>query len=292
MSLYASKPRSTDDAIAIALHTALYHLDKRNTYVRMLFINYSSAFNTIVPSKLDTKLKALCMNISLCSWIQDFLTGRPQVVRVGNNTSATLTLCMKVPQGCMLSHILYSMYTHNCVATHDSNTNIRFADDMMVVGLIANGDKTAYREEVRCLFNFRRLKKFGLGPRVLKKFYSCIIKSISTSCITVWYGNCTDINRKALQRVVQRVVRTAQDIYSRQCLRKSRKTIKDSRHTSHRLFMLLPSAKRYQSIGSQTNRLRDNYYCQAIRLLKTCTDMHLRDYLQLRDYLHRRDYLH
>ena len=31
--------RSTDDAIAISLNTALNHLDKRNTYVRMLFID-------------------------------------------------------------------------------------------------------------------------------------------------------------------------------------------------------------------------------------------------------------
>ena len=42
--------RSTDDAISIVLQTALSHLKKRNTYVRMLFINYSSAINTIVPS--------------------------------------------------------------------------------------------------------------------------------------------------------------------------------------------------------------------------------------------------
>jgi hypothetical protein len=35
--------RSTDDTISIALHTALSHLDKRNTYIGMLFINYSSA---------------------------------------------------------------------------------------------------------------------------------------------------------------------------------------------------------------------------------------------------------
>jgi hypothetical protein len=33
--------RSIDYAISIALHTALSHLDKRNTYVRMLFIDYS-----------------------------------------------------------------------------------------------------------------------------------------------------------------------------------------------------------------------------------------------------------
>ena len=51
--------RSTDDALSIALHTALSHLDKRNTYVRMLFIDFSSAFNTIVSSKLITKLRTL-----------------------------------------------------------------------------------------------------------------------------------------------------------------------------------------------------------------------------------------
>jgi hypothetical protein len=34
---------STDDAVSIALHTALSHLDKRKTYVRMLLIDYSSA---------------------------------------------------------------------------------------------------------------------------------------------------------------------------------------------------------------------------------------------------------
>ena len=34
---FAYRPnRYTDDAISIALHTALSHLDKRNTYVRML----------------------------------------------------------------------------------------------------------------------------------------------------------------------------------------------------------------------------------------------------------------
>src|SRR4029434_5528003 len=36
--------RSTDDAIALATHTTLSHLEKGNTYVRMLFVDYSSAF--------------------------------------------------------------------------------------------------------------------------------------------------------------------------------------------------------------------------------------------------------
>ena len=62
--------RSTDDAISIAFHNALSHLDKRNAYVRILFIDYTSALNTIVPTKLITKLRTLGLNTSLAtgSW--------------------------------------------------------------------------------------------------------------------------------------------------------------------------------------------------------------------------------
>ncbi|XP_049336921.1 uncharacterized protein LOC125802521 [Astyanax mexicanus] len=80
--------RSTDDAITLTLHTALSHLDKKDTYVRMLFVDYSSAFNTIVPSRLDVKLRDLGLNSTLCSWILNFLSDRQQVVRMGNITSS------------------------------------------------------------------------------------------------------------------------------------------------------------------------------------------------------------
>uniref|UniRef100_A0A8K9XFW9 Reverse transcriptase domain-containing protein n=1 Tax=Oncorhynchus mykiss TaxID=8022 RepID=A0A8K9XFW9_ONCMY len=49
----------------------------------------------------------------------------------------------------VLSPLLYSLFTHDCVATHASNSIIEFADDTTVVGLITNNDETAYREEVR-----------------------------------------------------------------------------------------------------------------------------------------------
>jgi hypothetical protein len=43
------------------------------------------------------------------------------------------------------------MFTHDCVAKHDSNTIIKFADDTTMVGLITGNDETAYGEEVRDL---------------------------------------------------------------------------------------------------------------------------------------------
>ena len=117
--------------------------------MRMLFIDYSSVFNTIVPSKLIIKLENLGLDPDLCNW--DNLTGCLHVMRVGNNISTPLILNTGAPQGCVLSPFLYSVFTHDCVAMYASNLIIKFADDTTVVGLITNNDETIYREEVRAL---------------------------------------------------------------------------------------------------------------------------------------------
>ncbi|KAI3354723.1 hypothetical protein L3Q82_004506 [Scortum barcoo] len=106
------------------------------------------------PPKLVTKLRDLGLNSALCDWILNFLTGRPQAVRMGSTTSSTLTLNTGAPQGCVLSPLLYSLFTHDCMATHSSNTIVKFADNTTVIGLITRlDDETAYRErsEVRAL---------------------------------------------------------------------------------------------------------------------------------------------
>uniref|UniRef100_A0A8K9UWL6 Reverse transcriptase domain-containing protein n=1 Tax=Oncorhynchus mykiss TaxID=8022 RepID=A0A8K9UWL6_ONCMY len=274
------------------------------------------------------------------------------VVRVGNNISSPLILNTGAPQGCVLSPLLYSLFTHDCVATHASNSIIKFADDTTVVGLITNNDETAYREEVRALgvwcqennltlnvnktkemivdfrkqqrehppihidgtvvervasfkflgihitdklnwsthtdsivkkaqqrlFNLRRLKKFGLSPKALTNFYRCTIESILAGCITAWYGNCTALNRKALQRVVRSAQRITggklpalQDTYTTRCHRKAIKIIKDINHPSHCMFTPLSSRRRgqYRCIKAGTERLKNSFYLKAIRLLSS-----------------------
>lgn len=69
-------------------------------------------------------------------------------MRLGYHLSSPLTLSTGSPQGCVLSPLLYTLYTSDCTPSHPSNLIIKFADDTTVVGLISGGDETDYRDEV------------------------------------------------------------------------------------------------------------------------------------------------
>ncbi len=66
--------RSVDDAVNMALQFILQHLDRTGTYVRILFVDFGSAFNTIIPDTLQNKLTQLSVPTSICQWINSFLT--------------------------------------------------------------------------------------------------------------------------------------------------------------------------------------------------------------------------
>ncbi len=102
----------------------------------------------VIPQQVINKLNLLGLNASLCNWILDFLTRRPQSVHVGHNTRNTTTLSTGAPHGSVLSPLLFTLLTHDCTAKSSSNHIIKFADKTTVVGLIGNSDETPYREEV------------------------------------------------------------------------------------------------------------------------------------------------
>lgn len=90
------------------------------------------------------------------------------------------------------------------------------------------------------LFLLRKLRRFGLSSKCLSNFYRCAVESILTNSITVWYGNCTAKDRKALQRVIktaQFICGAAfpplQDIFNTRATKKGQNFIKDCTHCPH-----------------------------------------------------------
>lgn len=49
---------------------------------------------------------------------------------------------------CVLNPMLFTLFTHECTSTHSSNTIIKFADDMTIVGLTSGKDEKANRHEL------------------------------------------------------------------------------------------------------------------------------------------------
>lgn len=138
---FAYRPNhSTEDTISTTLHSVLTHLDHKDTYTKILYIDFSSAFNTIIPLRLMEKLVLIGLGNATCLWIIDFLPGRPQSVRVGKNTSNFITLSTGSPQGCVLSPLLFMLLIHHCAARYEGNIT-KFADDTTVVGLIRGNEK-------------------------------------------------------------------------------------------------------------------------------------------------------
>ncbi|KAL0160132.1 hypothetical protein M9458_043857 [Cirrhinus mrigala] len=141
--------RSVDDAVNMGLHFILQHLDKTGNYVRILFVDFSSAFNTIIPTLLQSKLAQLSVPSSICQWITRFLTDRQQLVRLGKFTSHSCTTSTGAPQGCVLSPLLFSLYTNDCTSKDPSVKLLKFADNTTLISLSNDGDKSAYRQEVK-----------------------------------------------------------------------------------------------------------------------------------------------
>ncbi|KAL6104162.1 uncharacterized protein ACO6RY_13942 [Pungitius sinensis] len=106
-----SANRSVDDAVNRALHFILQHLESPGTYTRILFVDFSSAFNTIIPSLLQDKLSQLHVPDSTCRWITDFLSDRKQHVKLGKHASASRSISTgSPPQGCVRSPLLFCLY--------------------------------------------------------------------------------------------------------------------------------------------------------------------------------------
>ena len=61
--------------------------------------------------------------------------------------SSTIIMNMGTPQGCVLSPLLYYLFTNDCISHHSSVPLLMFADDTTIVGLVSDSDESEYRQE-------------------------------------------------------------------------------------------------------------------------------------------------
>ena len=87
------------------------------------------------------------VHVRMCKCVLDFLLDRSQVVKVNSMFSNPLTINTGAPQGCFFSPLVLTLFTNDCVSSHDSVLIFMFSDDTTIEVLIRKSDESTYREE-------------------------------------------------------------------------------------------------------------------------------------------------
>jgi hypothetical protein len=95
---------------------------------RAIAIDFSKAFDTVAHEGLLLKLERLGVSGTLLEWFRSFLTDRKQRVVVGSSASAYAPVSSGVPQGSVLSPLLFICFINDAFDVVENHLDV-FADD-------------------------------------------------------------------------------------------------------------------------------------------------------------------
>ena len=97
-------------------------------YVGSVFFDLQKAFDRVWHKGLLAKLHAFGVRDSLYRWFESYLSGRKQCTRIDHSVSSWASLHAGVPQGAILSPLLFILYVNDITSACSSNVNL-FGDD-------------------------------------------------------------------------------------------------------------------------------------------------------------------
>ena len=118
----------------------------------ILVWDLSSAFDTLDIDLFIEKIEIYGADATTKDWFRSFLTGRTQRVRMGSSLSSPLALASGVPQGGILSPMIFTLYTSDMELWLEESCLFNYADDTTTdskgpeaIEVIANLEKNAKR---------------------------------------------------------------------------------------------------------------------------------------------------
>jgi hypothetical protein len=186
--------RSTEDALAHLLDIISQHLDDNaKNHARCLFIDFSSAFNTISPTTLINQLTATSLHPAIINLMYDFMINRSQKVRSGNGLSPLLTTSVGTPQGCVLSPLLFSIYVQHMPKPINGNFHIiKYADDTVLIELLSKNDISCMSDAADQLAVWCDHNDLFLNVSKTKELLLCNLRDNPVHCALNINGNSVE----------------------------------------------------------------------------------------------------
>ena len=128
------KARSTSSALLTAV--TRWRSQRQNNLVQgVLLMDLSAAYDVLNPDIFIKKAEALKFDQKTLKWLRCYLSGRSQVVEVGNAVSGRLYLNVGTPQGSPLSCLIFAIYVGDLpswLKNYKYSFPLSYADDTFI----------------------------------------------------------------------------------------------------------------------------------------------------------------
>ncbi len=159
---FAFVPREgqgTTVALTFIMNKILSFLDSPGA-VRLLMLDFSKAFDRLPHNSILNALSSLQAPKELICWLRSFFYDRRQCVKVNNTYSEWYTANSGVPQGGVLSPLLFALAVNEIDALCDNSILVKYADDFCLLHFMRREEDDRLLEEFQHLS--RRANDLGL----------------------------------------------------------------------------------------------------------------------------------